>query len=716
MILSNAPVNEAVLSNVGAIGEFRIRNSAKAFSILSSGLYANKIRAIIRELSCNAIDAHVAAGTQDRPYEVHLPTALEPHFAIRDYGTGLSHEQVTQIYTTYFESTKTGSNDFIGALGLGSKSPFSYTDNFTVTATQNGVRGIYTAFISDTGVPSIALMYKEPTLEDNGVEVRFAVTERYDFGKFRDEARAVYKHFSYRPTITGLTNFEFEDPQYETQNIIPGVHSGSGGNRSIALMGNIAYPIEVPNPEQLGDLGPLLQCGLTMEFDIGELDFQASREGLSYIPQTIEAIKRKLEAVNGALTTVLAADADAIDNLWARAIYLNKKRDTYLWKAAVDRYVDDTDFPLANRDGNSRWDFLYTFKLNTTDLRDKYNIVIRAFSRSRHAASCSNLKADNHHDRVTQKVTSEWRIRVDSDNYFVFNDTKIGALERAKHDWRKRNMTSYTDRVYVIEPADRTKPIKRTQFLASIHNPPADRVLMASALLEKERASGKLGKNVTILHLEERQRSYYNRNTDLVWADAGTADSFDATKTYYYLPLSGFRSLGRVEDIKDLRNQLKRSKIHSGEVYGVRKSNIDWIKTQTNWVNLDDFVTGELNKMGQSSIMEVVKQAIGFNEYFQYKDAVINMDANSPYAKLYAEFKDVKDIDTDIRHSVEYLCREYQINTATNVEPTQLIADYRERVASIKKRYPLLSAISKWSANEDDVADYIRMVDATKPV
>lgn len=53
--------NEAVMGNVQGVGEFRIRNSAKAFNILSSGLYANKIRAIIRELSCNAVDSHVAA-------------------------------------------------------------------------------------------------------------------------------------------------------------------------------------------------------------------------------------------------------------------------------------------------------------------------------------------------------------------------------------------------------------------------------------------------------------------------------------------------------------------------------------------------------------------------------------------------------------------------------------------------------------------------------
>ena len=110
MKLHNAVQDQPIVSNVGQIGEFRIRNSAKAFNILSSGLYANKIRAIIRELSCNAVDSHVAAGKTDTPFDVHLPNQLEPWFSIRDYGTGLNHEQVTQIYTTYFESTKTASN------------------------------------------------------------------------------------------------------------------------------------------------------------------------------------------------------------------------------------------------------------------------------------------------------------------------------------------------------------------------------------------------------------------------------------------------------------------------------------------------------------------------------------------------------------------------------------------------------------------------------
>jgi HSP90 family molecular chaperone len=94
--------NEVILSNVGTTGEFRIKNSQKAFAILSSGLYSNKIRAIIRELSCNAVDSHVAAGKADIPFEVHLPTIFEPWFAVKDFGIGLTGDQVTSIYTTYF--------------------------------------------------------------------------------------------------------------------------------------------------------------------------------------------------------------------------------------------------------------------------------------------------------------------------------------------------------------------------------------------------------------------------------------------------------------------------------------------------------------------------------------------------------------------------------------------------------------------------------------
>mgnify|MGYP000694507503 CR=1 FL=1 len=116
---------------------FTIEANGKAFRTLIDGLYSNKIQAVCRELSSNAQDSHIDAG-QTRPFEVSIPTSLDPVFRVRDFGTSLSHEDVMFLYTRIFKSTKETTNDQTGALGLGSKSPFAYTDTFSVVAYLNG--------------------------------------------------------------------------------------------------------------------------------------------------------------------------------------------------------------------------------------------------------------------------------------------------------------------------------------------------------------------------------------------------------------------------------------------------------------------------------------------------------------------------------------------------------------------------------------------------
>ena len=721
MIINAAPQNEAIMSNVGEIGEFRIRNSAKAFNILSSGLYANKIRAIVRELSCNAVDSHTAAGKQNTPFDVHLPNSLEPWFSIRDYGTGLSHDQVTNIYTTYFESTKTASNEFIGALGLGSKSPFSYTDNFTVTAIKDGVKGIYTAFINEQGVPSIAKMMDEQTTDPAGVEVRFAVEERYDFDKFRQEAKSVYEYFKLRPVISGNQEFRFKDPEYKDKDIIPGVHySGEGHSRnSYAIMGNIKYPIDVPNAEKsLDGLQGLLSCGLIMEFKIGELDFQASREGLSYIPQTIEAIKNKLVALNGQLAIHIAQEADKITNLWERADYLEKRHADNLFCTAVQKYVTDTKFELYTPQHN-RWNAKKTFKFEVKHLVSTYNIALRGFSKSRSYTACSTLKPTHNYNAVNGQavISDDWEITVSPDVHFVINDTKVGATERAKHHWKTSANTPdrHSSNVYVIEAADKSKPIDTKAFFTAMSNPPESKILQASSLLEKERAGG-MGQNVTIMRLEEGRSRGWRDRAEMVWRDGGKAGSFDAKQTYYYLPLSGYKNLGTVEDIKSLEVHLRTSGIFTENIYGVRKGDIENIKAQKNWVNLDEHVKGKLAKLGQADVMGLVKQSIGWKDLYEFGAFKLIKDASSPYMILFNTFKDVKSTDANLRQSLEWLCRQYKVTSQSNTDPSALIDKYTKEVEDVYTRYPLLKAISKYNTEVKAISDYITMVDKYHPV
>ena len=714
MISNSTPENQAIMSNVGEIGEFRIRNSAKAFNILSSGLYANKIKAIIRELSCNAVDSHVAAGKADVPFEVHIPNSLEPHFSIRDFGTGLSHEQVTQIYTTYFESTKTASNEFIGALGLGSKSPFSYTDNFTVTAIKDGKKGIYSAFINGEGVPSIALMMSEDTTEESGVEVKFSVNERFDFSKFRDEAASVYKWFKLKPVVKGSTNFEIPVVAYETENVIPGVHvfeqHGHRSHQSVALMGNIAYPIDVPNATQLGNVARLLNCGIAIEFGIGEVDFQASREGLSYIPQTVAAIKNKLEKLNARLADFIAEEANKIPNMWDRALFLADKAKSPMWEEAATKYALDTKLETFL---NTRFTKLATFKVPLKEL-EAMNIMIRGFVCSRGSSSTRTLKEQSDWgSRNAQGVVPQhWEFTVDPSSTFVTNDTKVGGSERAKYHYRNVNDPKvYSRCVYVLEPIDRAKSMQTKLFFDKIKNPPEARCVNVSSLNEKPRKESSVGRNVSILHLEQRKRGW---SESIVWGAAGKLGDFDVNKTHYYVPLSGYimQTEGSITDVKELVAHMNASgltALKDIKVLGVRKTDLEEIKKRSNWVNLEEYIKKSLGVLDNNLMMNLVHRDLGKNAYttFNYEVCASLVKADSPYKTFTTKFKSVIRTEHN-EHSLRVLYRNY----GQTFSPETIVEQHRAEYVALSNRYPMLGHVNMNSVPASVIAAYVNLVDS----
>jgi len=701
MILTKQVENEAILSNVGATTDFKIKATAKSFRILADGLYANKIRAVIRELSCNAYDSHVAAGKTETPFDVHLPNSLEPYFSIRDYGVGLSVNEVTNIFTTFFESTKTGSNDFVGALGLGSKSPFSYTDNFTVTAIKDGIKGVYTAFINEHGVPSIALMAQEETTDPAGVEIRFAVENQYDFSDFCQEAIFVYRTFKHKPVVSGNSRFKFDNFEYETRDIVPGVHVLTKAHNSAAIMGNIGYPIRIPDSNQtLGDLRSLLLCGLVMEFEIGELDFQASREGLSYIPMTVEAIKRKLEQLRDQLTVHIATEADKIENLWERTYFLVNKSQHNMWRDAVHQYIQNTNFDMFQNNGGYSL-YPQALKIKVSDLASRYNITVKAFD-SDYRSKCSTENSDSVYNTETQEYDAVWGFTPYEKLNFVIQDTKTGAYERAKYHWKNKNITH--QRVYVLSPTDKTKAMDAAAFFTAIRNPPQAQIRLASTMDEKPRKAG-MAKNVSIMHLE--RRGGRSNSDDMVWRAAGKLNDFNKTETHYYLPIKGFNSLGKVDNVKALCQYMTDASIRV-TVYGVRKADIAEVESMTNWVHLDTYVEQELKKFGDEQVMGLVKSAIDFGEIYKY-NVFSKVNADSPYLKLHTEFKDVKKVDSKVQYAVQWLCRQYNVQTNTNIDVTATVDKYKQEVRELNNRYPLAQYLRY--APDQEVANYINMID-----
>lgn len=726
MKIAHSQENVAILSNVGAVGEFRIRNSAKAFSILSSGLYANKIKAIIREYSCNAYDAHVEAGKADCPFDVHLPNSLEPWFAVRDYGVGLDHQQVENIFTTYFESTKTETDDLIGGLGLGSKSAFSYTDNFAVTAIKNGRKGIYTAFIAENGVPSIALMHEEESDEPNGVEIKFSVNEGWDFRKFEDEARQVYQHFKTKPVVTGIEGFAPYETVYESMDIAEGIHATKSRgyrNHSYAIMGNIAYPIEVPNAEtNLGqDLANMLGCGLEIHFAIGELDIQASREGLSYIPETIAAIKRKLQSLADRLEQFVADEVDAIDGEWAKALFLMQKANSPLFSASVAQYVSNNDNPLiATGTSHHRRVYAKAIQIGENKLKE-LNIALSGFSYAQYRDNCKPLKMSGGYRDDDDKWIDAWDFEVSAHRAFVVQDTKTSCANRAKYHFRNDDTLKNEQwAVNVLAPLDKTKPMKADEFFALLHNPP--KVFAASEMLEKPKEKTVRNQDVTILKLTKRGSSswsYRQRDNDLVWREHGTLASCDAKATHYYLPLKGWSSEfeGSVSSAQNLARQLENSGIPAFQnltILGVRKTDIEEVKKRKNWVNLEKFIVKNLKTVDSELIKSMAASHVegsSRGSIFQRDDLLTQVNADSPFVEMVTSMKAANKAKCDY-NSLASLCTAYKVLTG-GVDIVTQVKEKEAEFRNVYNRYPLLQSIGSY-ADAAAVVEYINLIDAAK--
>lgn len=295
---------------------FKMKASPVAFEILSKSLYSDPKRAVLREVGCNAYDGHVAAGCPEVPFEVKLPNSLDPNLYIKDFGIGLDHEEVVNLMTTYFSSSKSTSNDFIGCMGLGSKSPFAYTDSFTIVANKNGVSRTYVAYKGESGEPQVSLMAEGDVELDwpTGVMVGFPVKPEHH-GNFVSLASEVFRYFKVPPRVVGAA-ITFVKPDYHIKGSNFGLKlSGT----SMVTMGNVAYPLKVfeTSDEQIEKF--LKMFNIDLALPIGAVAVAASREELHYDKHTLKSLEVAVKGVISELTALLVkAHDEGGDTVWKK--------------------------------------------------------------------------------------------------------------------------------------------------------------------------------------------------------------------------------------------------------------------------------------------------------------------------------------------------------------------------------------------------------------
>lgn len=290
--------------------KFDQNSIAHIMSVLTD-LYSDAEMAIIREYSTNAWDSHVEVGNT-QPINIYTPSNLSPFFRVKDYGVGMDLDDIENIYSQYGASTKRGTNEQTGMLGLGCKSALTYTNQFTLVAIKNGVKTSVMISRVEDGTGVMEVLFQKPTDEPNGVEVVIPVRWSSTF-----EAK-VNTFFSYWKPGTVKVNDREPVRAIEDAKKIgkTDIYMVNGVGADMVVMGNVAYPLNSSSrisADWNGFGQPKFH--LIAFVPIGDINFTPSREALNYETSTTKATLMRLrQEFSAAIKTTIGEDIEtAVD-------------------------------------------------------------------------------------------------------------------------------------------------------------------------------------------------------------------------------------------------------------------------------------------------------------------------------------------------------------------------------------------------------------------
>lgn len=321
----------------GVIEEARatvFHDDIKVFQVLSSNLYSNKIESIVREISCNGYDANREVNATE-PLQITVPNRMNLLWECRDYGPGMSREDVMRIYLGYFHSTKDQDNKAVGGYGLGSKSPFAYCDAFTVTSWHGGFKRIYAMTFDRASAPAVRLVSEEKSGEPSGLSVAVPVQPE-DIDAWVSATMRTCWRFDPQPVIKGSNNFQWPKVEYTEQGkgwryyrrSSSGTHKDNMSGFAMAIIGPVAYQIPTNNFDNLTRLQKdILQSPIEFDFAIGALDITPSREALQFTERTKKTILTRVDIFANELMPKINTQFDKCANMYEAIQLKVKKRE-----------------------------------------------------------------------------------------------------------------------------------------------------------------------------------------------------------------------------------------------------------------------------------------------------------------------------------------------------------------------------------------------------
>lgn len=290
MFIENTNGRVEVLGKDVEQQEMKIKIDPKAFSMMIDGLYQDKFGAVVQELSSNAYDAHVEAGKAEIPFTITLPTEFGGKFIISDQGNGLTKAQLIKFFGTLFETNKDKSNKFLGAYGLGCKSPFAVVDEFSVASVRNGIKTlvVFAREIGDT--PTFFVLSETKTDEPNGTTITIDNDSVYDW---EAAIRKKLQFFPVKPNIIGGSGKELflDSTQIADITILPYCRSDA---KAFIAMGPVIYPL----PTELSDEILKTNNAVVYSCNIGDIKVPPDRERIYTTDQNLSFLRKLINTQN----------------------------------------------------------------------------------------------------------------------------------------------------------------------------------------------------------------------------------------------------------------------------------------------------------------------------------------------------------------------------------------------------------------------------------
>jgi hypothetical protein len=673
--------------------QFGMRLSPKMAHMLSDQMYNNKVRALIRELSTNAYDSHISAGNPNA-FDVHLPTTYEQYFYIRDYGTGMSPETIDDIYLNYGESNKENSNELVGCMGLGSKTPFCYhTRTATVEVWYDGMHSVYNLYYNSESMPCCDLVIQNPSDEPTGVKVQVPV-KSYDFYNFDQEAQYVYCHFKLKPNFVGK-KLEIKDTVYLLKGSNWGYHNNSTSN---VIMGNVCYPINVTSLgyEDVG--GPKYNIGyrgFDIHVNIGDVDIITSREGLSYNDLTKARVKQYITDITTELSKQVEDKIQSATSLWdARCQFNNVLKGLGSLSNTIDtNLLTWQNNPLGLNIGGSI-DLLNELKYY------KDTVVYK-------------MRFDNHRKKFKHDATN----RVHPTTKIVVNDLKTGIIGRIE-----AYSKSISDDVYFIRQTN-DNPTELASMLKFLGCSKDDVILASTLPAPVRNYSGGSGIGKMTKVIQFVRNNYRDKPTEY-WKD--TTVDLDNGGVYvdfyrYAVYKDGVPFNALI--LKEMLNSLEALDIDIPDIYGIRKCDAD--KLEGEWINVFDWIREQYDSIKDDHSIDP-KQITSYKEelddaqvftfntnhsYYSLKGSNVASWKSNTIDKFNEDCKTAEKYtkELDKARKLEYI--ELSLGISRPKSQTLQKLGLVSQLEAIRDRYPMLRFCTKEGYRIQTIQDYINLVE-----